>query len=193
MKHWVAFVWTFFIIVFFIVAYSISNDPYSQIIRDSEFIGSPNASIIIVEFGDYLDPVSRQSENNMKRLRMDYDVKFIYKHFVKSNESIHAAMGAKCAQGQGFFEEMHTSLYSYSGDFTVHAINNMAAEIGGLKLDKFEVCMDEGLFKFNIERETNLGERLEVAFLPVVYINEKRFEGLVDYSSYSSFIDNENV
>ena len=89
MKHWVAFVWTFFIIVFFIVAYSISNDPYSQIIRDSEFIGSPNASIIIVEFGDYLDPVSRQSENNMKRLRMDYDVKFIYKHFVKSNESIH--------------------------------------------------------------------------------------------------------
>ncbi len=193
MKHWIAFVWTFLIIVFFIVAYSISNDPYSQILRESEFIGNSNASIVVVEFGDYLDPVSRQSENSMKRLRMDYDIKFIYKHFVKSNQSVLAATGAKCAQNQDLFEEMHTKLYSYNGDFTVGAISVMADSIKGLRIDEFDACMKNELFKFNIEKETNLGERLEVSSLPVVYINDVRFDGLNDYNVYSSFIDNENA
>jgi protein-disulfide isomerase len=191
MKHWIAFGWIFIIIVFFIVAYSISNDPYSQILRDSEFFGQDNASITIVEFGDYLDPVSRESENSMKRLRMDYNIKFIYKHFVHSNQSMIAAMGSKCAQNQNLFEEMHNKLFAFDGEFTLNATRSMADEINGLKIGEFNQCMNVELFKLNIEKDTSLGKRLEVLYLPVVFINEVRFEGINNYDIYSDFVEKE--
>lgn len=191
MRHWLAFTWTFLIVVFFIVAYSLSNDPYSQVLRDSEFFGPDNASITIVEFGDYLDPVSRENENNMKRLRMDYEIKFIYKHFVHSNQSILAAMGSKCAQNQNLFEEMHDKLFSFNDDFTLNATSSMADEIDGLKMTEFDQCMDVDLFKLNLEKDTRLGERLEVQYLPVVFINGVRFDGINNYSVYSDFIEQE--
>jgi protein-disulfide isomerase len=189
MKHWVTFLLVFLIIVFFIVAYSISNDPYSRVLRESEFIGEDNASIVVVEFGDYLDPVSRQNENNMKRLRMDYDVKFIYKHFVNSNQSTLAAMSAKCAGNQGLFEEMHDKLYAFRGDFGLNATHTLADEIPKLKIEQFKQCILVDLFSMNIEKDFELGSKLGVSYLPVVFIDGKRFEGLQDYSVYSDFIN----
>lgn len=189
MKHWVTFLWIFLIIVFFIAAYSISNDPYSKILRDKDFLGEDNTSIVIVEFGDYLDPVSRQSENSMKRLRIDYDVKFIYKHFAKSNQSMLAAMGAECAQNQGYFEEMHNKLYAFRGNFGMTSMVEMADKIHGLKLEEFKVCILSDLFKIEIEKDFELGEKLEVSYLPVVFINGEKIEGLQDYGIYQKAIN----
>ena len=190
MKHWVTFLWVFLIIVFFIVAYSISNDPYSRVLRDDDFLGEDNASIIIVECGDYLDPVSRQSENSMKRLRMDYDVKFIYKHFVKSNQSKLAAIGSECANNQKYFEEMHNRLYSFNGNFGKNSLYEMADEIIGLRIEEFKQCVETNIFEIEIEKDFGLGEKLEVSYLPVVFINGKKFEGLQGYAAYQNAIRN---
>ncbi len=188
MRHWVAFLWIFLIIVFFIVAYSMSNDPYSKALRDNNYFGSENSSIVILQFGDYLDPVSRQNENNMKRLRMDYDVKFIYKHYVKSNQSKLAALGAECAGNQGYFEEMHNKLYAFTGVFNKNVLIAIADEIPRLKIEEFKMCVDADLFSMQIEKDFELGERLEVSYLPVVFIDGERFSGLKSYSEYSNFV-----
>ena len=81
MRHWVTFLWIFLIVLLFSIAYIITTNPYLQSKRDNSFMGEDDASILIIEFGDYLDPVTIQVEESMKKLRSNYSVKFISKQY----------------------------------------------------------------------------------------------------------------
>jgi protein-disulfide isomerase len=191
MRHWVSFLWIFIIVLIFSVAYIITTNPYLQSKRDNSFIGENNASILIIEFGDYLDPVTIQIEESMRKLRENYSVKFIYKHYPESNASTMASMAAKCVGNQGYFEEMHELIFENHLIFNSTNIYEWADTISGVKIDQMKQCMSVKLYEMEIERDKGIGDNLNIENLPVVFINGARFDGMNSYGVYSNFIEQE--
>jgi len=193
MRHWIAFVWIFLVIVIFAVAYITTTDPYLQAKRDNSYMGVDDAPILIIEFGDYLDPVVIQIEKSMQQLRANYsgEIKFIYKHFPLSNESYMAAMAAECVGNQGYYEEMHDKIFENYRAFNSTIVYEWADQIQGVNVDNLHQCMDVRLYEKVINSDKNIGERLKIKNLPVVFINGAKFEGMNSYEVYSSFIDKE--
>jgi len=191
MRHWITFLWVFLIILIFSVAYIIASNPYLQAKRDSSFIGEENASILIIEFGDYLDPVVIQMEESMKKLRANYSVKFIYKNYPQTNESFLVSMAAECVGNQGYFKEMHELIFKNHLDYNSTSVYDWADSIPGVKMDQMKQCMNVELFRMPIEKDMSIGDRLKIKTLPVVFINGARFDGMTSYKVYSDFIEQE--
>ncbi len=191
MRHWVTFLWVFLIVLLFAVAYIIASNPYLQAKRDNSFMGDEDSEILIIEFGDYRDPVVIQIEDSMRKLREEYSVKFIYKHYPQTNESRLAAMAAECVGNQGYFEEMHNLLFATHQAFNSTSIYAWADSISGVNVEQMRWCMSVNLFDADIEKDKKIGDKLGVETLPLVFINGARFEGMNSYETYSSFIEQE--
>ena len=185
------FLWIFLIVIIFTGGYIVASNPYLQAKRDNSFIGEDNASILIIEFGDYLDPVTIQVEESMKKLRANYSIKFIYKHYPQSNESILAAMAVECVGNQGRLEEMHNLVFDNYLDYNSTNLYEWADTIAGVKIDQMKQCMGVKLYEMNIQTDLEIGERLKIQDLPVIFINGERFNGMNSYKVYSDFIEQE--
>lgn len=191
MRHWVTFLWVFLIVLIFSVAYIIASNPYLQAKRDRDYMGENSAEVLIIEFGDYLDPVVVQIEESMQKLRANYSVKFIYKHYPSTNESLEAAMAVECVGNQGHFEEMHNLLFENHLNFNSTNYYEWADSIKGVDMQLMRQCMAVNLFQSDIEKDIKLGDKLDIEDLPVVFINGARFEGMNSYQVYSDFIEKE--
>ena len=193
MRHWVTFVWIFLVIVIFSVAYITTTDPYLQAKRDNSYMGVDDAPILIIEFGDYLDPVVIQIEKSMEKLRTNYsgEIKFIYKHYPLSNDSYVAAMAVECVGNQGYYREMHDKIFENYRSFNSTNVYVWADEIQGVNVDSLRQCMKVGLYEKIINGDKKIGDRLKIKNLPLIFINGARFEGMNSYDVYSSFIDKE--
>lgn len=128
--------------------------PDASIPRDGMTLGSPDAPIKLVEYGDYQCPFCAQfNENGMPSLLADYiatgqvQMTFVPFSFL-GDESIRAAEAAACAADQGLFWEMHEGIYGNhagenEGAYSRDRLRIIAGN-AGLDLDAFDKCMDEG-------------------------------------------------
>lgn len=187
MKRGYGFILIGLILLIFLFAYLVSTNPYNQAKRDRDFLGRDNASILVIEIGDYLDPLSAENEKNMKRLRTEYPVKFIYIHYAVSNLSKTAAMAAECAGSQDKFEDMHTKLFENYVGLDLDTIYALADEVG-LRDEEFRDCMENEVYSSIIDRDLKIADKLVKDKLPVIFIDGERFDGLKDYSSYISVL-----
>ncbi len=187
-KGWYTFVLIVLIGLVFVFASLVYNDPYNRAKRDRDFMGSKNASILVIEWCDYLDGLCAKNELNMKRLRDEFDVKFIYGHYVLSNSSRVAANAAECAGLQGKFEKMHELLYENYLDISLSKIYEFADQIK-LKESEFKDCMEKMAFAGIIDRDFDIGKDFKIKSLPLVFINGKRFDGYFNYDVYSKAVN----
>ena len=192
MKGWKNLVLILFIIAIFILAYIFATNPYGRVKKDRHFMGNEDGSILIIEVGDYLDPMTAATEANMQRIRSDYegDVKFIYTHYDSSELSRTAAMAAECAGSQKDFIFMHKKLFDNYLDISLANIYLWANEIG-LKDDEFRICMENEVFGAIVDRDFSTSKGFNARVLPIVFINGERFDGLKHYTVYQEFIDSE--
>ena len=155
-------------------------------------MGVEEGSILIIEIGDYLDSMTAATETNMEKIRSDYagNVKFIYTHYESSELSRTAAMAAECAGSQKKFELMHKKLFDNYLDINLSNIYLWAKEIG-LKEKEFRICMEDEIFGVIVDRDFSASKDFKAKVLPIVFINDKRFDGLKHYSVYQEFIESE--
>jgi len=121
--------------------------------NSSPILGSKNAPITVVEFGDYQCFYCHKFFNNtedgiVKNYIDTGKVKMIFKDFtIIGQDSITAANAAHCAQEQDKFWEYHDALYNnWSGENTGWAsITNLVriAKQMGLNQDQFNQCMTQ--------------------------------------------------
>jgi len=117
----------------------------------SPILGDPNASITLVEFGDYQCYFCNQFFHTTKDdLFKNYvetgKVKVIFKDFtIIGADSITAAHAAHCADDQGKFWEYHDTLYNHwTGENNGWASSENLLQFAGdveLDIDEFSNCM----------------------------------------------------
>lgn len=167
-------------------------------------LGSADASVTIIEFGDYQCPRCKSWFDNTKpQIDSNYidtgvanlyfvDVKYI------GGDSHTASMATYCAQDQGMYWEYHDVLYKnqkgiHSGWASASNLVGFAGDIG-LDAAKFEACLQSGeqreRLDFNAEQETAQGVSGTPHFIMVGPEGSVSIGGPQPYSSFDSAIQN---
>jgi len=146
----------------------------------SPVLGSKDAKVSIIEFGDYQCPKCDQwfksEEPTIKSQYITTNKANLY--FVDfawlGSDSENAAQASHCADEQGKFWQYHDTLYTNQGDIqggwaSNTALKKFAANVG-LDTAKFNQCLDSGKHKQHVQFNTGLGQDNGVTATPVFFI-----------------------
>ena len=147
----------------------------------SPILGSPDAAITLVEFGDYqchyCNVFFHSTESQIIAKYVDTGkVKMIFKDYnIIGPDSINASHGAHCASDQGLFWEYHDILYSnWTGENNGWASSEnlvvYAQEIEGLDLDRWSACMEDGKHSQKILASNRDAKTLELTGTPAFFV-----------------------
>ena len=173
--------------------------PVKVDISGSPFLGAANASVTIVEFGDYQCPFCRlYFENIQKKLSEEYigtdKVKFVWMDYAfLGEESMWSAQAARCAGEQDKFWQYHDHLYSHQGGENVNAfskanLKKFAASLG-LNTNAFNSCLDSDKYATEIQEQTQYGSSIGVTGTPATFINGVKISGAVPYSQIKAAVE----
>ena len=147
----------------------------------SPILGSANAQVTIVEFGDYQCEMCHSWFHNTRGSIIDnyvdagkVNIVFVDLAFLGSDSPI-AAQATYCANEQGKYWEYHSILYyKQEGIDNGWASKSMLKEYANeLKLDsdQFADCIDSGKYAKNIQDSYNLaGQLMEYPSTPTFYL-----------------------
>jgi protein-disulfide isomerase len=138
-------------------------------------IGPTNASVTIVNYGDYLCPACPRRHREVERIVNELlnSVRFVYRHFPLVNvhpHALRAAEAAEAAAAQGKFWEMHRLLYSRSAKLGDRDLRRHAREIG-LDLDRFDREMASGTYADQIMKDRYNSIINGITGAPTTFIN----------------------
>lgn len=142
--------------------------------------GDENASITIIEFGDYQCPKCKSwFQNEKSKITSNYITKGIAKLYFLDftwlgDDSITAAQAAYCAADQGKFIEYHTILYNNQADIqngwaSIDALKQFALDLT-LDSEMFNECLDSGKYADRVSHNTEVGASHGVDATPYFFI-----------------------
>ncbi len=163
-------------------------------------MGSPDASITIVEFSDYQCPYClKHFEQTMPQLKKDYidtgRVRYVFKDFPLSfhEKAKPASLAAECAGEQGKYWEMHDKLFGeqerwVKSNTPTDVFKDFAKE---LKLDvkQFDKCLDSEKYMDEITADMREGIDAGVQGTPAFFINGQFLSGAQPYQVFKQIID----
>jgi protein-disulfide isomerase len=172
-------------------------------VDDDPVLGSPDAKVLIIEFGDYQCPSCRQFWKDIEpRLKKDYidtgKVKLVFRDFPLMQihpEALMAANAVNCAGEQGKYWQFHDKVFreQYNrGDDIIRMkaadLKKWAKEIG-VDQAKFDQCLDSEKFKSEVLKDKADGDAAGVQGTPTFFINGRAMGGAQQYPEYKKLID----
>ena len=170
----------------------------------SPILGSDDAMVTIIEFGDYQCPKCKQWFVNTKpELVTNYiDSGIVNLYFVDiaflGNDSLTASSATYCAEEQGMYWEYHSYLYSNqrridSGWANTDSLQTYA-EVLGLNTNAFSNCLSSGKYDssvvFNLEKSIENGIKATPSFIIVGPDDKIDFiEGPQPYAIFESVVE----
>jgi protein-disulfide isomerase len=192
----------------------ISGQKYGAASSDSYWLGSANAKITIVEFGDFACPVCEKAFPTTGQIRQNYknDVKFIWRDFpVVTEYSSFLALAGRCAGEQGLFWPMHDKLFQnqnaiysladqFSADTTSTQFTNQLTNLlvslanqSGADTVKFKDCLDKQKYLPQIQKDLTDGQAFGIigseSGTPTYFINGYKIAGDVPYDMFVKIIE----
>lgn len=169
---------------------------------DDVILGSADAPVTIVEFGDYQCPFCGKFFTQIEpKLRDEYiktgKVKMVYRDFAfLGPESQGSALASQCAAEQGKFWSYHDGLYEaevadgkeHNGNLSAAFLKSLAVDLG-LDKNKFNSCLDSQKYKEEVVKDYNDGVEAGVRGTPTAFINGKAVSGALPYESYKTLIE----
>jgi len=159
------------------------------------FLGSEDATVVLVEFSDFQCPVCARSFLTLKQVEAAYgdDVKIVYKHFPL--RQIHsfaqkAAEANECAADQGRFFEYHDLLFQNQNALDTDNLKEYAARLS-LNEGQFSACLDGGLKAGVVSSHYREAISLGVDATPTLYVNNKKYVGYRTFEQMKAIIDSE--
>jgi protein-disulfide isomerase len=154
----------------------------------SPILGSAEAQITIVEFGDYQCELCYSWFHNTRGTIIDnyvdtgkVNIVFVDLAFLGSDSPI-AAQATHCANEQGKYWEYHSILYyKQEGIDNGWASKSMLKEYANeLKLDsdQFADCIDSGKYAKNVQDSYNDAVKLKVSSTPTFYLFNHQSEAV---------------
>ena len=140
-------------------------------------IGAPDASIVLVEYGDYeCESCASAYPLTMHLIQTFGDqMKFIFRHYPLNEVHPHAEMAAEAAEAagaQGRFWEMHDLLFRNSGHLKLTSLLGYAEQLE-LNMTRFKGEMQERIYLQRIQEHRLSGELLELRATPAFFLNER--------------------
>jgi len=140
-------------------------------------IGSHEAEIILVEFGDFECGFCRRhfhqtaqqildthvSDNKLRYVFLDYPLN------TRHLDAAKAAEAARCAEEQGKYWEMRTELFNNSMSLGEEHLANHASN-AGLNGNQFNDCMDSGRHEKAVSEDQLIGKSLGITGTPTFFI-----------------------
>lgn len=186
-----------------------SNQPAAAVVNptvvpkaleeDAPTLGSPNAPVSIVEFGDFQCPFCGRYFKETEPQIIDTYVKtgrarFTFRNFsFLGQESDDAAVAALCANEQGKFWQYHDYLYSHQqgenqGAFAKVNLKQFAAVVG-LNTLQFNTCLDSNKYLDKVQKDTEDGRTAGVSGTPTTFVNGEAINGAVPFSVLRNAIE----
>ncbi|WLR42230.1 thioredoxin domain-containing protein [Bacillus carboniphilus] len=183
-------------------------------IENQPILGEEDATVTIVEFGDFKCPDCGVFINDIfPQLKEDYidtgKVNFVSMHFPFVHEdSTRAAIfteGVFRELGNDAFWEINEQLYQvhqeiYTEDdrsnvradiYTEEFLMSMANDLFGDDASELDNILSDAELKEEVNRDFQIGESLEVSKVPTLFVNEKIIVEKIDYESLKETIENE--
>ena len=144
-----------------------------------------SAGRLIVEYGDYECPYSRQAFREIERLerRLGDDLRFAFRHFPLTEIHPHALAASAAAEAaalQGRFWEMHELLFQHQDALADHDLRRYAAELE-LDVPAFDVdrAGDVVLRRVGLDVDSGIASG-EVLGTPTLFIDGVVHRGAYD-------------
>ena len=203
--YMILFLMAFFVIIF--LFFSTATKPEPQIVIETpeeslsepiiRFIdpkkGDEDASVVIVEYGDFECTACKTLSENLSRLVQEYpnSVQVVWKDM--PNESQHpqatpAALAARCADEQDAFWTYHDELFLRQDQLSSETYAQIAEDLG-LNTRTFENCFTSQEYLPRIEQTFEEGLALEITAVPTIFIGEDRFVGSLSFIELSAIVE----
>ncbi|MEM3404329.1 MAG: DsbA family protein [Nitrososphaeria archaeon] len=156
-------------------------------------LGSKDALITLVEYGDYECPHCKAAHEVLKRVlgELGGKVLFVFRHFPIS--TVHpnaktAAEAAEAAASQGRFWEMHNILFENQDSLDIDSIKRYATTLN-MNLQRFEKELLEHVHSQRVREDFMSGVRSGVNGTPTFFINGTRYWGAITVDSLTKALE----
>ena len=171
----------------------------------SPLLGSPDAPVKIIEFGDYQCPFcKRWNENTKPLIEENYintgKASLVYVDFaILGNDSKIVHAGSYCADEQGLYWEYHDFVYANQGHenngwANSENLKTLVTGLDGLDVSSFSECLESGKYTGKINDNTIMASRTGAQSTPsfiIVGPNDLiAIAGAQPYDVFSKAIDN---
>ena len=181
------------------------NGPDVLVKNGSPILGSVDAPITLIEFGDYQCTYCKRHFDQTHNLIMkNYvetnKVKILFKDLIATpgKDSIHAAHATHCAKDQGMFWKYHYMLYNNwegenTGWITTDNLNKFAQKID-MNMNEFSKCMSDNKWMELITASKNDANTLGITGTPSFFLigpeNElEKIHGAQPYDVFKEIFD----
>ena len=172
---------------------------------DGLSVGDANAPVTIDVFEDFQCPACKSFTENTETLVIQNLVasgkaRYVFHNYSfldgdgagSSGESDQAANASMCANEQGKFWEMHSSLYANwngenQGAFSDRRLQAMAESLG-LDMNSFNACFNANKYQADIQADFDLGQEMGVSGTPTVFVNGRRVGQPGKVASYQEIV-----
>ena len=173
-------------------------------VDDDPVLGSPDAKVTMIEFGDYQCPSCRAFWREIEpRIKKDYIdkglVKLVFRDFPLTQihpDAFMAATAVDCALDQNKYWQYHDKVFleqdKQSEDQIVRlSANDLTKWAKDVKMDPvaFRACLDSGKYKDEVSKDMADGNALGVPGTPMFFINGNVIGGAQQYPAYKKLID----
>ncbi len=155
--------------------------------------GNEQASLTLVEYGDYECPYCGMAYPIIKRLQKHFGnrLRFIFRNFPIVDSHPHAgiaAITAEFAGNKGKFWEMHDLLYENQEHLELSDLLGYAESLN-LSSSELQSAIENEIFDKKIQNDFMGGVRSGVNGTPSFFINNHRFNGPFTYEDLLRSLD----
>ncbi|GAA0224272.1 DsbA family protein [Haladaptatus pallidirubidus] len=142
--------------------------------------GVVDATVTLVEYGDYECPYCEEAHQAVKELRrtLNERVRFVFRHFPLTQLHPHAQRAAEAAEAaaeQGKFWEMHDLLFEHPSEIREAELQDFAATLD-LDLTQFNDELAMHTHRSRVREDIISGAQSGVIGTPTFFINGERYD-----------------
>jgi protein-disulfide isomerase len=140
-------------------------------------IGSADARISVIEYGDFECPNCKQAAPAVKLLLQHFKgrVRFVYRHFPLEEvhpHALHAAQAAESAGAQGKFWPMHDLLFENQQHLKLRQLQSYAERLE-LDLRRYDIEMEDQVYLQRIREQIQGGGESGVRATPTFFVDRR--------------------
>jgi len=152
--------------------------------------GADDASVTLVEYGDYECPYCGMAHPIVKKAQEDLgnQLRFVFRNFPLAEAHPHARIAAQAAEAagaQGKFWEMHDTLFEHQDALDVADITDYAKSLG-LDIAKFRGDLEAAAIVKRVRDDFRSGVKSGVNGTPTFFMNGARYDG--SWANVEAFI-----
>lgn len=163
-----------------------------QIVEGDHVRGSPDADIVIIEYGDFQCPYCARAHPTLAGLQKQYGqrIALVYRHMPLGMHPYAepAAEAAEAAGAQGKFWEMHDSLFEHQAQMAPAQLPLLAQGMG-LDAARFDQDMSTRKFRERVQAQAGEAKALGASSTPSFFINGERYQGDSDRESLTAAVE----